>query len=645
MLPSVRDRLNLVPTWGEVSDRSVLPFGIRNPVPLYHWLLYAFLQVLPVAEWSLRLPSLLAGLGCIAAVYVLCRRLLGTQVALVAALLVALDPMQAEVSVMARPYALGALACVLSFLALLGILYSRSTAGRVTAAVGYGLTLALQGYFNPVLLLVCVGHVGMMIYWWLGRPYEEAGSSADEEPNPAPWAFEKAPPRSIAPLLCWLAGCALAVVLLLPEVGYLQEVHAFTSQNQEYLTLLLRPQLTTILKHNSTFLVALLAISAAGYALRQMNAPSADDAPEVGATETKGEAAAGVGTPGEAVTNAAPEAAKEPAEVPAKKEEVPPPPAPAENPDLVWVGRCWLFLPQMAAVLLAFGLGQQVLLSRYLTYVELGGLILLAYWATRERLKDVRLGVVAVAALALIVMWFRPSWSLGTGLTTSVEGALLPGHIRTLEDARKWEDGDVLLYRAGFLEGDLLPDRVPEANRQHLEAVLAAPLTTLYVGNQEHPYILLSYSNRRGKEFHSTAGGLKYEPERFYTEKLAQKVAGYTKYWVATGQGNRQAFLACLIPWLANTQDCWVSVARERPGAEHYLFVPPGVGPEDQVPGLSNEVLTSDFPSITAVRRIAPRACLTILGVGGALMGPNAHVTVPVELRVQENGLFPPLPN
>src|SRR3954469_23203838 len=42
-----------VASWQEVQARSVLPYGISNPLPLYNYLLYAAVQVLPAAEWSL----------------------------------------------------------------------------------------------------------------------------------------------------------------------------------------------------------------------------------------------------------------------------------------------------------------------------------------------------------------------------------------------------------------------------------------------------------------------------------------------------------------------------------------------------------------------------------------------------------------
>jgi hypothetical protein len=731
MLPAESDPLRPVSSWGEVADRSVLPFGIRNPLPLYNWLLYAVVHVLPIAEWSLRLPSLLAGLGCIVGVYLLCRRLLGEQVALVAALLAALDPMQSVVSVMVRPYALGNLACVLSFWALLGILYGRSTASRTGRAVGYGVTMALQGYLNPVLLLVGVGHVGILIYWWLGRPHEEAASASlraqpgwDEEANPSPWAFEKAPPRSLAPLLYWLGGCALAVVLmlpealgaedlrklpggralaavlLLPEVGYLREIQAFESTNHDYLSLAVPRRGMTFLSHNSTFLVTLLAVSLAGYALRQMNAPATEEEAAAGGAGPEAAPAAGaapaaaegdflegreqartvvpvttrpdsaVQLPNDQMVAAAPpddvasqsvrrihdnphqplrkspaEAAPAPAEPSVKKEEVPAGPAPAENPDLVWLGRCWLFLPQLAVVLLAYGLDQRVLLSRYLTYVGLGGAVLIAYYATRDRLKDVRLGVIGVAVLATALMLFPTEWSLGWGLITPFDGYAIHKRISELEERSQWRSDDVLLYRPSFLEADLLPDRVPEANRAQLEGVLAAPLTTLYVGKDEHPYVLLSYSHRRDDTDHFTLqGGLKYDPKRFYTPELAQKLSGYSRYLVATGATGRQAFLACLLPWLANTQDCYLTLIRDREAPkERYVLVPPGVGPGDQLPGLSNDVRPTDLLPIVVVKRTGPRACLSLLGAGGALGGPNGHVTLPVDLAVQEHGVFPPL--
>ena len=169
MAPSISDPLLPVSSWRQVRDRSVLPYGIVQPWPLYHYLLYGVVQVLPITEWSLRLPSLLAGLATIVALYALCRRWARVEVAVVAALLVAVEPMQVVVSTMARPYALASLACVLSFLTLDTILRATAPKRIAAAVMGYGLALALIGYMNAVLLLVVCIHVAVVSYVLLAR--------------------------------------------------------------------------------------------------------------------------------------------------------------------------------------------------------------------------------------------------------------------------------------------------------------------------------------------------------------------------------------------------------------------------------------------------------------------------------------------
>src|SRR5439155_15932070 len=136
------DPLVPVPSWRDVRARSILPYGIVNPVPLYHYLLYAWIHVVPITEWWLRLPSLLAGLACVAGLYFLCRERLGNELALMAALFAALDPLQTMMSVLARPYALGNFASLLSYFFLLRILQAPRPRQAVLAATGYGLALA-----------------------------------------------------------------------------------------------------------------------------------------------------------------------------------------------------------------------------------------------------------------------------------------------------------------------------------------------------------------------------------------------------------------------------------------------------------------------------------------------------------------------
>src|SRR5579885_3193462 len=61
-MPTEDYPLKPVGSWQEVRERSVLPYGIVNPLPVYNWLLYTVIQVCPITEWALRLPALLAGL-------------------------------------------------------------------------------------------------------------------------------------------------------------------------------------------------------------------------------------------------------------------------------------------------------------------------------------------------------------------------------------------------------------------------------------------------------------------------------------------------------------------------------------------------------------------------------------------------------
>src|SRR5438309_1244002 len=48
MLPSASDPLVPVASLEEVRARSILPYGIVNPFPFYHYLLYDLIHVLPI---------------------------------------------------------------------------------------------------------------------------------------------------------------------------------------------------------------------------------------------------------------------------------------------------------------------------------------------------------------------------------------------------------------------------------------------------------------------------------------------------------------------------------------------------------------------------------------------------------------------
>ena len=82
--------------------------------PLHYWILHAWVRVFGHAEWSVRLPSVLAGVGAVWVLYLLTRRLFGVGGALVAALSLAVAPYQIQYSQEARSYSLMVLTSLLS---------------------------------------------------------------------------------------------------------------------------------------------------------------------------------------------------------------------------------------------------------------------------------------------------------------------------------------------------------------------------------------------------------------------------------------------------------------------------------------------------------------------------------------------------
>jgi hypothetical protein len=577
--PTASDPLRPVPTLQEVRERSLLPYAIVNPHPLYNYVLYLTVRALPIAEWSLRLPSLLAGVGCVVWLYFLCRRRLGVEAALAAALLAAVEPIQVGSSVLCRPYAVSNLACVATFAALLGVLFAERAWVALVAAAGYGVALAAIGYLQPALLLVAFAHVGMVVYGLATHPRAKVG------------------PRA----LLWLAACLLAGVLLLPDLGYLRAVQEFATVHRHYLINYSKAGLSAFFIHNGGILAALLVVTVATYVIRELRAVPA--APAAAAKDT------GNGQPADRPTE----------------------PTQLEDPDLVWTGRMWLFLPQLVAVMLVYISSMTIFTSRYLSYTSLGGAILLAYWATRDRSRDVRLGTALAAAVTLFLWGLLPTYWSSWGLHTQALSRDVVSRLNDLDEQGYWKPGDVLLFRAGFLEGDFLPERVPAVSRDHIEKLLAAPLTTLYAPEKPKPYVVLSLSHRFGDTY--TACGRQYEPGEFYNTALAEKVRRYERFWVYTNIWNRQPYMACLLPWLADALQWDLKVNRDREEGQRHLDVWTDVQPNDYVAGLSDSRAT-DFPPLVLVRRKQPKGIFA-LGALGAAPLPAGYVTVPVWLAGQ----------
>jgi 4-amino-4-deoxy-L-arabinose transferase-like glycosyltransferase len=571
--PTAENPLVPVASAAEVSRRSVIPFGVQDPVPLYHYILWGTIHVLPADDWSLRLPSLLASVACIVAVFFLCRYLFGTEMALVAALFVAVEPIQVATGWMARPYAIANLAVVLSFLALLGLLHARKPAVAALLALGYAACLAVIGYMNALLLFVIVAHLGMVAYAW-----KRGGEGLS-------WKTALA-----------VLGIVLGVGALAPEFGYFSQVAGFATAHRAYLDEISPLRVLTVVWHNLTFFGGLLLALAAGAIVRMhLLGGGAEEKPQ-------GEAAApapdGGNAPAGGVAAVQATAPAAPAVAPAVAEARPElvnDPLP-ENDEGVWMGRLWLFLPQALAIVLTFTLAISILQTRYLTYTTLAAAILLAYYATRDASREVRLAVSGVVAVALLAFVFAPTWSLGDGhlLSSDKAKAIMAeeGGFGT-KMAPVWKDGDVVLMRSGLPEADFLRNDIPAENRPQVERAMLAPLTLLYPDTTNKPVIALTLSQYRNNSV-KTPGADQVKLPDYYNAEFVDRLKQYRRYWM-TGVGPGEApnswwYLACIVPWMAtqlDRGDLLLARNRDQASGERYITVPPNLGPDEPIKGLA----------------------------------------------------------
>src|SRR5262245_49128883 len=77
---------------------------LEGVLPCYYVFMYFWIKCFGDGEWSVRMPALLAGMGCIGLVYPLARRVSDRTTALAAAAWLALSPTHAWYSAEARPY-------------------------------------------------------------------------------------------------------------------------------------------------------------------------------------------------------------------------------------------------------------------------------------------------------------------------------------------------------------------------------------------------------------------------------------------------------------------------------------------------------------------------------------------------------------
>ena len=152
-----------------VSDVWHRSLGYTTHPPLYFLLMHASLCLFGHSELSLRVPSLIAGSLAPAAAMLALRRLTRrTDVALLVALLVAVDPHQLASARIARPYALSALLTYLSVWVLAGLLHKPTASGWLAWAVCHAALVQCNYVFAGLAVqqaLVC-----LVTYRANGRP-------------------------------------------------------------------------------------------------------------------------------------------------------------------------------------------------------------------------------------------------------------------------------------------------------------------------------------------------------------------------------------------------------------------------------------------------------------------------------------------
>jgi uncharacterized membrane protein len=633
------DPLVPVASLDEVSQRSVIPYGIRDPLPLYHDLLWFTVKVLPPSDWALRLPSLLAGIGCIAVVFFLVKRFLGIETALAAALFAALDPIQLTLSWQARPYALGNLFAALSFLAVVGLFSAKNKLCVGLWSLGYGIFVALVGYFSPAMLVLTGAHLAFIVFVAATRKQTDIAVRIG----------------------LWVVGLVLASILLSPEIGYYAELWRFGQEHGQYLQHLANFRvLTTGFFHNLTLIAGFLLIVAAGAVVRwQMEGGDEETAPEGRNADSSAKA--------EPASPKSDPATREPVESVTKK--VPRPQHREPNwfasidtiaskitsiirapqlRELFWLAMFWVLIPQLLALIGVAVSEQPSFATRYLGFTTLGVAILLAAYASQERTREARLGMMGALALGLLILGFFPDFSAGVGLFGNERGPEMMQNIRTQLNEPPWQDGDVLLMRSALPEVDFLKTAIPEENRAAVQRAGFAPVATLFPDSRRRPVILLTYSQYRTDKLHPGVGkDCKADLEKYYDDEFAKTVFSHKRYWLAgltprqsgrKSEYNSNLYLACTLLWIADRGDWDLSIARNRGKSgepEHYVLVPANVPTTLNVDGLTDNVEANDYGLFVHLARPKEPSGIFTLGVLSTALNPNAHIVVPVEFTTQ----------
>jgi hypothetical protein len=319
-----------------------------------------------------------------------------------------------------------------------------------------------------------------------------------------------------------------------------------------------------------------------------------------------------------------------------------------EHRELIWFAMFWIMLPQLLALMGAAISDQPSFATRYLGFTTLGGAILLVAYASRERTREARLGIMGGLALALLVLGFFPDYSAGVGLFGNERGPEMMQNMRTQLNEPTWQEGDVLLMRSALPEVDFLKTAIPEANRSAVERVGYAPVATLFPDSRRRPVVLLTYSQYRTEKLHPGVGkDCPADLEKYYDDEFAKRVFSYKRYWLAgltprqpgrKSEFNSNLYLACTLLWIADHGDWDLSIARNRGKSgepEHYVSVPAHVPTTLNVDGLTDNVEANDYGLYVHLARPKQPSGIFTLGVLSAALSPNAYVVVPIEFTTQ----------
>jgi hypothetical protein len=233
-------------------------------------------------------------------------------------------------------------------------------------------------------------------------------------------------------------------------------------------------------------------------------------------------------------------------------------------------------------------------------------MILLAYGITHNRDRFVRSALTA-ALVVVTISWGCRAESLGEGLWTKEQyGKAVVEQLDALAQDGRLQEGDIVLFRPGFLEGDLRPGAIPVENRAALEGVLRAQLATLYAPRDPRPLLVLTYSNRRGTDLYAAAGR-HYDPSQFYTAVLAAELRHHRRLWLVSHPVDRDKFIDCFLGWLRDaTGDDWRILGQwPPPAATQALELQNDRGPNSLSLVPSQEV-PDGFTQITLISRVPP---------------------------------------